>query len=218
MRPRVKICCILDHAELQLAVDAGADAVGFVGPGLSGPEVREEPVIASLAAATPPGVSSFLLTRVADPGALAAQVVRCKTNVVQICDEVAPAAWRAVREAAPGVRIVQVIHVDGASAVERARAAAPHVDAVLLDSGAPTGPNPVYGGTGQTHDWTISARAREVVGVPVWLAGGLRASNAAAAIATVRPFGLDLCSGVRTGGRLDPDKLRAWMSAVHSAA
>jgi phosphoribosylanthranilate isomerase len=123
-----------------------------------------------------------------------------------------------VREAAPGVRIVQVIHVDGASAVERARAAAPHVDAVLLDSGAPTGPNPVYGGTGQTHDWTISARAREVVGVPVWLAGGLRASNAAAAIATVRPFGLDLCSGVRTGGRLDPDKLRAWMSAVRSAA
>jgi phosphoribosylanthranilate isomerase len=215
---RVKVCCIQDEAEARLAIDAGAHALGFVGPGLSGPEVMDEGRIQRVVRSVPPGVASFLLTRVSDPAALAAQVLRCGANVVQICDEVEPEAWAAVRAAAPWVRIAQVVHVQDERAIARAQAVAPHVDAVLLDSGTPTGPNPVFGGSGRTHDWQLSARIVEVVDRPVWLAGGLRADNIVEAIRTVRPFGVDLCSGVRADGRLNPERLAAFFAAVRVAS
>jgi phosphoribosylanthranilate isomerase len=215
MRPRVKMCCIQSAEEVDIAVRAGADAIGLVGRGLSGPEVIEDDeVIRAIAATVPAGVASFLLTREQDPDRLAAQVVRCSTSVVQLCDAVDPAAWRAVRRQAPWVRILQVVHVSGEEAVEQALAAAPHVDGLLLDSGAPSGPSPVYGGTGQTHDWSVSARIVAQSSVPVWLAGGLRADNVAEAWRIVRPFGLDLCSGLRTAGALDPLKAERFMAAV----
>lgn len=213
-RTRVKICCIQSPAEARIAIDAGADAIGLVGLGLSGPEVLPDTTIAEVARTVPPMVSSFLLTRVADPAELAAQVVRCGVDVVQIVDEVPLAAWEAVRAAAPGVRIVQVVHVDGPAAIERARGIAPWVDAVLLDSGSPSGPDPVFGGTGRTHDWTLSRQIVEAIDTPVILAGGLGADNVAQAIATVKPWGVDLCSGVRTDGALDPVKVAAFMAAI----
>ncbi|MBP7951274.1 MAG: hypothetical protein KA004_16610, partial [Verrucomicrobiales bacterium] len=70
------------------------------------------------------------------------------------------------------------------------------------------------GGTGRTHDWTTSRRIREAVSVPLFLAGGLTAGNVAEAVATVEPFGLDLCSSVRTDDRLDPAKLQSFFSAL----
>lgn len=215
MRPRIKVCCIQDEDEARRAVAAGADALGFVGRGLSGPEViPDDDRIAALAATVPPWVSTVLLTRLSDPDALAAQVVRCRTSTVQICDAVPPEAWAAVRRAAPGVRVLQVVHVTDEGALRTAREAAPHVDALLLDSGSPAGPTPAYGGTGRTHDWDLSARIVALARVPVILAGGLHAGNVAHAWATVRPYGLDLCSGVRRGGRLDDDRLRAFFDAV----
>ncbi|MEL7362634.1 MAG: hypothetical protein AAFN13_11225, partial [Bacteroidota bacterium] len=92
---------------------------------------------------------------------------------------------------------------------------APHVDALLLDSGRPSAAIPELGGTGRTHDWSLSRRIVEAVDTPVFLAGGLRASNVGEAIRAVRPFGIDLCSGVRTDGALDPVKLGAFFKAVH---
>lgn len=216
MRPRVKVCCILTPEEAALAVDAGADAVGLVGPGLSGPEVRTEDEIARIAATVPPPVATFLLTRLADPSALAAQVRRCGTSVVQICDAVTPEAWSAVRAAAPSVKIIQVVHMSAADPMAEALAAAPHVDALLLDSGTPAGPNPVYGGTGHTHDWRLSRAIVAASPRPVWLAGGLRPENIVEAWETVRPFGLDLCSGVRSNGRLDPARVRAFLDTART--
>ncbi|MCB9664515.1 MAG: phosphoribosylanthranilate isomerase [Alphaproteobacteria bacterium] len=215
MRVRVKICCIQDEAELDAAIAAGADCVGFVGRGLSGPEViDDDDRIGQLASRCPPGVDPWLLTREADPEALVAQVRRARVATVQLCDRVPPAAWAALRQHHPAVRIVQVVHVGGPEAEAEARAVAPHVDAVLLDSGAPAGDAPVYGGTGRTHDWAVSARVVRAVPCPVWLAGGLRASNVADAIAAVGPFGVDLCSGVRSGGRLDPEAALAFVRAT----
>jgi len=214
LRPRVKICCILDEAEAALAVEAGADCVGLVGPGLSGPEVRDEATIARIALQLPPPVGGVLLTRVTDPTRLVDQIRRCATPWVQICDAATEATWLAVRTALPNVRILQVVHVHDEAAIAEASRVAPFVDAVLLDSGTPSGPNPVYGGTGRTHDWQISRTIVQTCGRPVFLAGGLRPENVVEAWETVRPFGLDLCSGVRTHGKLDPERLRAYFARV----
>ncbi|MGC6492149.1 MAG: phosphoribosylanthranilate isomerase [Myxococcota bacterium] len=212
-RPRIKICCMQSHEEVAMGVHAGADAVGFVGLGLSGPEVRDDDTIARLVRQVPPAVDAWLLTRVDKPDALVAQILRTGVTTVQLCDAVPTACWEAIR-AQTSARIVQVVHVQGPAAIDEALAAAPHVDALLLDSGTTVGPTPVYGGTGATHDWSISAEIVRHSTRPAWLAGGLRADNVRQAIATVQPFGLDLCSGVRTNHLLQADKLAAFMHAA----
>lgn len=109
----------------------------------------------------------------------------------------------------PWVKIVPVVHVEGEGAIAEALAlAAAGADALLLDSGRPGAKTPELGGTGRTHDWAVSRRLVEVVGpVPVFLAGGLRAENVREAIHAVRPFGVDVCGGVRDGGRLSAARL-----------
>ena len=93
-------------------------------------------------------------------------------------------------------------------------AVAPAVDGILLDSGNPSLPVKELGGKGRTHDWRLSRRIREAVDVPVFLAGGLHAGNVAEAIDRVGPFGVDVCSGVRTNGRLDEEKLAEFFRRV----
>jgi phosphoribosylanthranilate isomerase len=112
---------------------------------------------------------------------------------------------------------MQVIHVTGPEVLAGATAVAPLVDAILLDTGSPSAAVKELGGTGRTHDWAVSRQIREAVDVPVFLAGGLRADNVAAAIRQVRPGGIDVCTGVRTEGRLDPDKLARFVEAVRQA-
>lgn len=148
---------------------------------------------------------------------IAAQVRRCGVDTVQLVDELAPAQVARLRELAPGVQVVQVIHVRGEVALAEAAVAASHCDALLLDSGNPEAARKILGGTGRTHDWTLSRRIREAVAVPVWLAGGLTPDNVAQAIAAVAPHGVDVCSGVRTGGLLDEAKVAAFTAAAHAA-
>jgi len=93
----------------------------------------------------------------------------------------------------------------------------PFVDAFLLDSGKTFGPEQQFGGTGATHNWTISRRFVESTDIPVYLAGGLNSANVFEAITQVRPYGVDLCTGVRTDDQLDPAKLEAFMSEVRRA-
>ena len=116
-----------------------------------------------------------------------------------------------MREALPGISLVQVIHVTGPEAVDEAIAVAPHVDAILLDSGNQSLAIKELGGTGRTHDWTLSRKIREAIEVPLFLAGGLNPSNVAAAIREVQPFGIDVCSGLRTEGVLDP---KSWKHSL----
>ncbi|CAN5766932.1 N-(5'-phosphoribosyl)anthranilate isomerase [soil metagenome] len=214
MTTRVKICCIASVEEARMATRAGASALGLVSEMPSGPGVIPADTIAEIAAAAPPGVVTFLLTCRTDPGEIAEQQRRSGVGVIQLCDEPAPGARAALRRALPGVKLVQVIHVLGFQSVNAAFAAAPEVDALLLDSGRPDLAVKELGGTGRVHDWETSRAIREAVDVPVFLAGGLRPDNVARAIGIVRPFGVDLCSGIRTEGRLDERLLADFMRAV----
>jgi phosphoribosylanthranilate isomerase len=217
LRTRVKICCIGSKAEAGLAVAAGADALGLVGPMPSGAGAIDDALIAAIAPTVPPPIATFLLTSETEPDAIVAHARRCGTDTVQLVDHVDAAAYRRLRASLPGVRLVQVIHVEGPESVDAALAAAERADAVLLDSGRPNAAVKELGGTGRTHDWSISKTIVNACPRPVFLAGGLRPDNVADAIRAVRPFGVDLCTGVRTNDRLDVEKLLTFFRAVAAA-
>jgi phosphoribosylanthranilate isomerase len=216
-RPRVKVCCIASLEEAMLAVRHGASALGLVSAMPSGPGVIDDDAIARIAGAVPPAVSRFLLTSRQDVRAIAEQQRRSRVDTLQLCDRLLDGSYDELRAAAPGVRIVQVVHVTGPEALDEAVLVAPQVDAILLDSGDQRLAVKQLGGTGRRHDWAVSLRIREAVEVPVFLAGGLNAWNAARAVHDVGPFGLDICSGVRTDGALDEGKLSSFMAAVERA-
>jgi phosphoribosylanthranilate isomerase len=202
-----------------MAIRYGADALGLVSAMPSGPGVIGEDAIAEIAAQIPQPIATFLLTSSRDPDEIIAQQKRCGANTLQLVDVQEPSTYARVREALPGVALVQVVHVTDDASSEEAEALAPHVDALLLDSGNPDAAVKELGGTGRTHDWAVSQQIRQRVDVPVFLAGGLHAENVGAALGQVQPFGIDLCSGVRTDGQLDEAKLRRFMHAVrHSSA
>ncbi len=213
---RIKICCISNVAEAQLAIRHGAHALGLVSAMPSGPGVIPESPIADIVALVPPPVATFLLTSHQDIDLIIAQQRRCKVNTLQLVDALPPGSHAKLRRALPGVGLVQVIHVNGESTIAQAADVAPSVDALLLDSGNPSLAVKELGGTGRAHNWDISRRLVAEVPVPVFLAGGLRAGNVAEALNTVAPFGVDVCTGVRTDGALDDAKLSAFVEAAGS--
>lgn len=214
--PLVKICCIKSVTEARTALAHGASALGLVSSMPSGPGVIGEERIAEIAAAVPAGVATFLLTALTDTEAIIAQHRRCRTTTIQIVDTLTRGTHRDLRRALPGINLVQVIHVGGKESVAAAAAAAPEVNYILLDSGNASLAVKELGGTGRTHNWAVSRRIVETCGRPVFLAGGLRPDNLAAAHAQVGPFGFDLCSSVRTDDVLDPAKLTVFFTAVRA--
>lgn len=214
---RVKVCCISSPEEARLAISLGASALGLVGPMPSGPGVIADERICEIARRVPPPIATFLLTSETDEDAIVAHVQRCATNTVQLVDAVPISAYARIRRELPSIRIVQVLHVADETVLEQARELGPHVDALLLDSGNPKLAVKELGGTGRVHDWALSRRVVEEAPCPVFLAGGLRPDNVAEAIARVRPFGVDVCSGVRTTGQLDVEKLSAFTRASAKA-
>lgn len=197
-----------------MAIAHGASALGLVSAMPSGPGVISEESIAEIAAAVPPPIATFLLTSLQSVEAIIEQHARCRTNTLQICDRLTSGTHAELRRARPGVALVQVIHVTDETSVAEALAVAPHVDALLLDSGNPSLAVKELGGTGRVHDWQLSRRIRAESPRPLFLAGGLNPGNVRQALAQVAPFGLDLCSGVRTDGHLDPAKLAAFFAAI----
>ncbi|HEU4516715.1 MAG TPA: hypothetical protein VFR77_05375, partial [Steroidobacteraceae bacterium] len=165
----VKVCCIANLDEARLAIDAGASAIGLVSAMPSGPGPIDEADIARIAAAVPPPTETFLLTSLVDAEAVAEQHRRCGTTAVQLVDALDDAELRRLRRLLPSTRLVQVIHVTGPESVDEARAAAPLVDTILLDSGNPRLAVKELGGTGRVHDWATSRRIRDSVSVPVLL-------------------------------------------------
>ncbi|HEX8174748.1 MAG TPA: phosphoribosylanthranilate isomerase [Pyrinomonadaceae bacterium] len=210
----MKICCIASVEEAWTAIRAGASALGLVSEMPSGPGPIKEDLIREIAAQIPPGVASFLLTSLQDAAAIVEQQRRCRVNTIQIVDRLERGSYEEMSAAMPGASLVQVIHVTGEESLDEALRIAPHVNALLLDSGNPSLAVKELGGTGRRHDWAISRRIREQSNAPVFLAGGLRAENIREAVETVGPFALDVCSGVRTGGRLDERKLSAFFSEL----
>jgi phosphoribosylanthranilate isomerase len=215
--PRVKVCCIASLEEARWAVAAGADAIGLVSEMPSGPGVISEETIAEIARAVPPTLATFLLTSRVSVEAIVEQLRRCRTTTVQLCDRLERGSHLELRAAVPEIAIVQVIHVSGREALDEAVVVAPHVDALLLDSGNCGSTVKELGGTGRTHDWAISAEIRRSVRIPVFLAGGLNASNVSQALDQVEPWGVDLCTGVRSEGKLDRDKLQQFFRACGRA-
>ncbi|HEY7754384.1 MAG TPA: phosphoribosylanthranilate isomerase [Steroidobacteraceae bacterium] len=211
----VKVCCIASVDEARLAVSAGASAIGLVSAMPSGPGPIPEELIAAIASRVAPPTETFLLTALTEAEAIAEQHGRCGTTALQLVDHVPETELIRLRRLVPGVRLVQVIHVQGGHSIEEARAAAPLVDTLLLDSGNPGLAVKELGGTGRVHDWTHSREICATAGIPVLLAGGLHPGNARTAVEQVRPSGLDVCSGLRTEGRLDPQKLSAFFQALH---
>jgi len=212
---RVKICCISSAREAQLAMQYGAAALGLVGPMPSGPGIISNDLIKAIAVKVPPGISTFLLTSETSTPAIAEHYSKVFTTTIQLVDSVPVAAYSAIRQLFPAVKLVQVIHVTGPQSVDEALGMAAVADALLLDSGNPNLPVKELGGTGRTHNWAFSRAIVNQSPVPVYLAGGLHAGNVAAALDAVNPFGLDLCSGVRTSGQLDESKLAAFFKAVY---
>ena len=214
MSYKIKICCISSNEEAKAAIRYGADALGLVGKMPSGPGPIEDELINAIAKIIHPPIASFLLTCEQSAKDIIAHVNRVHTNTVQIVDELTGGTYEDIRNALPHLKIVQVIHVTGEESISQALQVHQHLDAILLDSGNPNASVKTLGGTGNIHNWEISGELVKQVKVPVFLAGGLHADNVQEAIEAVKPFGVDVCSGVRSNGKLDLQKLSAFINAV----
>lgn len=213
--PRVKICCISSKNEAALAIRYGASALGLVGPMPSGPGVIEDALIQDITLSVPPPIATFLLTSETSVDAIVAHYKKVHTSTIQLVDELDNKDYLALRSALPSVKLVQVIHVLNERSVDEAIEIAESVDAILLDSGNPNLTTKVLGGTGKTHNWMLSRKIREQINIPLFLAGGLNKDNVRQAIDFVEPFGVDLCSGVRSNGQLDEQKLAAFFKVIY---
>ena len=211
---KTKICCISDVGEARMAAQVGADWFGLVGPMPNGPGVLSLERARDIASSCRLSARAILLTSAGDADAIQAEADVVGVDAVQVVRHIS--GQEAARLKGGGLHYVQVIHVDGPEALALIDVYAPHCDAFLLDSGRPA--QETLGGTGQVHDWSISAEFVRRADKPVFLAGGLRPENVGRAIDTVRPYGLDICSGVRQRKKLDPALLGAFMSEVRRAS
>lgn len=211
---RIKICCISSVAEAQTAISFGASAIGLVAKMPSGQGVITDDLIFKIAKSVPPPVATFLLTSETSSSGIVNHHRRVNTNTIQIVDQLKLGSYRDIREKLPGIKIVQVIHILDEQSIDEALKISEKVDALLLDSGNPNLAVKELGGTGRTHNWKLSRKIVEQSKVPVFLAGGLNSENVREAIEIVQPFGVDVCSGVRTEGKPDQKKLEAFFKAV----
>ena len=213
----VKVCGIQTWEEAGAALACGATALGF----LAGLTHRAEDEIGEAAARAivrrlPAHAAAVLVTHLLDPERVAALAASIGARTVQVHGDMAVADLRRLRALAPrGSRLLKAVHVTGDDALGHALSYAAHADALVLDSRTADR----LGGTGRTHDWSISARIVDTVApLPVYLAGGLRPENVAEVVARVRPAGVDVNSGVEdTNGRKDTAKMRAFVARAGAA-
>jgi len=214
MNPKIKICCISSIAEANMALSYGASAIGLVGKMPSGPGPIEDDLIKSIAITIPPPIGTFLLTCETSAEQIITHHKRTFTNTIQLVDELPEKDYAVIKEAIPAIKLVQVIHVIDESSVEEAIKVSEYVHAILLDSGNPKLSIKELGGTGRVHNWKLSRKIKERIKIPLFLAGGLNPGNVRHAINEVEPYGVDVCSGVRTNGHLDEIKLKAFFEAM----
>ncbi len=212
MRVRIKICCINNISEAFTAIELGADAIGLVSKMPSGPGPIPDDLIKQIAHLVPPPVATFLLTSETSISEIIKHHYRTSTNTIQIVDLLSDGTYSQIKEALPSIKIVQVIHVIDSKSVDLAIKLSESVDALLLDSGNPYLKIKELGGTGRVHNWKFSKQIRDYAKCPVFLAGGLNPDNVKQAIEAVQPYAVDVCSGVRTNGVLDKNKLSAFVT------
>jgi len=216
-KTKVKICCISSTKEAELAIDAGATSIGLVGPMPSGPGIIDNDLIAAIAKSISNQIDTVLLTSETTAEGIINHYQKINTTSIQLVDKIRVENYVKIRKALPAVRIIQVIHVLDHNSIKEALSIEKHVDAILLDSGNPNLTTKELGGTGRTHNWDLSREICDVVSIPLFLAGGLNDQNIIKAIRTVQPYGVDLCSGVRTDGKLDSQKLTKFFDELSKA-
>ena len=203
---RVKICGVTDHTDLRAVERAGADAVGVIADvPVDTPRAVSTSTADDLFGAAPPFLTTTLVTMAesVEEAVETADVV--DPDVLQLHTDLPPEALRSIGESIAGKLIVVVDAADP----DRARGVAAAVDGILVDSIDESG----AGGTGETHDWDATAEVVSTLDVPVILAGGLTPDNVAAAVETVRPFAVDVATGVeRSGGQKDHDAVRSFVA------
>lgn len=202
---RVKICGIQDQAAAMAAAEAGADAVGLIfAPGRRQVDLAQARRIGT---ALPPFVTKVGVVVNEPLDRLRALIDGVRLDAVQLHGDEDAAYCRAVRDL--GVTVIKAVQVAGPPDVDRLRALP--VAAVLLD----TYRRGLRGGTGETFDWSLAAPL--AAAMRVILSGGLSPENVAAGVAAVRPYGVDVSSGVETDGRKDPARIRAFVAAARAA-
>ena len=229
---RVKLCGIRSRADLAIALNAGADAVGFiVGARHRTEDALSAEAAAALVAGLPPFVSSVMVTHLQQATPIVDLARQVGATTLQLQDALAPEELQAIRRALPGVKLIKAVHVGmgqagtgevgtgeadddaGPQALAEAMAFEPLVDALLLDSRTADR----IGGTGLPHDWSISRRIVVQCRRPVILAGGLRPENLQAALQAVQPAGVDVNSGIEDGGgHKDPQRAEAFLRICRS--
>lgn len=211
---RVKVACIRDAEEARRAVSFGAAAIGMAAENPAGGPSLTEDQIRAVTESVPDSVGTFLMTTRRSAPDLARLARNTGVNTLQLWDEPEPDAYAHLRSAIPGLSIVQSIAVVGPEAVDRAIEVASLVDALVLDSAHRAAPARWEHQHGRTHDWQLSRRITEEVGIPVILSGGLSHRNVADAIRAVRPYGVEVCTGVRTKGALDTTLLVQFLEGL----
>ncbi|NNF22858.1 MAG: phosphoribosylanthranilate isomerase [Saprospiraceae bacterium] len=213
---RVKVCCIKSNDEADLAIHCGAYALGLVGPMPSGPgpiSPEEAGIICSYVSGK---VNTFYLTSKIELNEIVNEYNLVKSSHLQLTDSTTTETRKALKIQFPNLMIVQVVHVSGEGTLTKAKTFEKESDFLLLDSGAPGKAVKELGGTGRIHNWEISKQIVRNARIPVFLAGGLNASNVKDAINHVNPYGLDLCSGIRTEDKLDKRKIKFFFSQIKS--
>jgi len=216
---RVKICGIKNETELEIAVNAGSDAVGFlVGQRFPSPDFILPDKAARLAALLPPFVSPVLVTHLTEPEEIAGLIERTGVTTIQLHGGSTTEQVHTLRKCLGGsVKLILAIHVGQLPEDISPDPApyAPFADAFLLDSYDPASGK--VGGTGKTHNWQASAKVVSAVSRPVILAGGLTPENVVEAVRTVRPYAVDVNSGVHPFGTLDARISSAFVqNALHA--
>ena len=210
----VKICCIKSNNEAHKAFKYGAKSIGLVSKMSSGPGIISDRLIKQIAESSPTSLKTILLTSYTDPYKIINQYKKVMTDNIQLLSKIDDNNYEIIRQALPDAKLIQVIHVIDKMSITNAINISNHVDYLLLDTGSSKNKTQL-GGTGRVHDWNISKLVRDRVNIPVILAGGLNHRNIKKAIEKVVPFGVDICSGVRTNDKLDLVKLKKFFSSLN---
>ncbi len=215
-RPRVQVAGISTLEDALACERAGVDAIGFTIGLPTGPhEGLDEARAAAIIRALPPFITPVLITYRVTAAEVVPMCREMGVSRVQLHAPADPAELQRMRAAVPGLKLILAVNVTGPGSLDLARERARHADALILDTYDPATGR--HGATGKTHDWSLSAAIARAVPVPVILAGGLTPANVAAAIRRVRPWGVDVHTGVeRPDGSTDHDLVRAFTAIAHA--
>lgn len=192
----VKICGIRRLEDALAALAFGADGLGFlVGRKHHSPDFLDESDAAAIVAALPPNTSSVLVTHLADPDDIVTLATAIGVTIIQLHGDTSPAQAAVIKHRLPHIKTYKAIHVIDTESIDTAQQYATVVDAIVLDTVNLA--TDQVGGTGQTHDWSLSRQIVEQLPIPVILAGGLTPDNVGEAIRRVRPYGVDVNSGTK---------------------